>query len=156
MDQKNFILAIVMSVLIIVGWQAAFPPAKPPPQQQTTNAAGPPGAPATAPGQPAAPGVPGAPGVAAGTQQVVSLNEALARLPRVPLTTPALIASISLNGARLDYARLAKHPEELAPKSPPVPVLSPVGTVHPYYPESGWSASDPAIKLPGPDSLWTA
>jgi len=33
MDQKNFILAIVLSVLIIVGWQAAFPPAKPPVNQ---------------------------------------------------------------------------------------------------------------------------
>jgi len=30
MDQKNFIVALVLSVLIIVGWQAAFPPAKPP------------------------------------------------------------------------------------------------------------------------------
>ena len=30
MDQKNFIVAIVLSVLIIVGWQYAFPPAKPP------------------------------------------------------------------------------------------------------------------------------
>ncbi len=36
MDQKNFIVAIVLSVLIIVGWQAAFPPAKPPVNQQQT------------------------------------------------------------------------------------------------------------------------
>ena len=37
-----------------------------------------------------------------------------------------------------------------------MPVLSPVGTAHPYYAEFGWSASDPAIKVPGPESLWTA
>ena len=36
MDQKNFIVAIVLSVLIIVGWQYAFPPAKPPVNQQQT------------------------------------------------------------------------------------------------------------------------
>ena len=30
MDQKNFIVAIVLSMLIIVGWQTYFPPAKPP------------------------------------------------------------------------------------------------------------------------------
>jgi YidC/Oxa1 family membrane protein insertase len=36
-----------------------------------------------------------------------------------------------------------------------VPVLSPVGVAHPYYAEFGWSSSDAAIKVPGPDSLWT-
>ena len=34
MDQKNFIVAIVLSVLIIMGWQYAFPPAKPPVTRQ--------------------------------------------------------------------------------------------------------------------------
>ena len=37
MDQKNFIVAIVLSVLIIVGWQHAFPPAKPPVTPQQTG-----------------------------------------------------------------------------------------------------------------------
>src|SRR6185437_579796 len=37
-----------------------------------------------------------------------------------------------------------------------VPVLSPVGSEHPYYAEFGWSASDASIKLPGSDTLWTA
>jgi YidC/Oxa1 family membrane protein insertase len=156
MDQKNFLLAIVLSVLIIVGWQAAFPPPKPPPQQQTTNAAGPPGAPAATPGTPGAPGAPGVPGAPAGTSQVVSLDEALARTPRVTFSTPELTGSISLKGARIDDVRLVKHRETIDPKSPPVPVLSPVGSAHPYYAEFGWSASDPAVKLPGPDSIWTA
>ena len=40
MDQKNFIVAIVFSVLIIVGWQALFPPAKAPVQQQATTQSG--------------------------------------------------------------------------------------------------------------------
>ena len=55
MDQKNLILAIVLSVLIIGGWQYAFPPAKvvPPTQtatQTTAQTNGQPNAPATAPG----------------------------------------------------------------------------------------------------------
>jgi YidC/Oxa1 family membrane protein insertase len=41
MDQKNFIVAIVLSVLIIMGWQYAFPPARAPvtntAQRQTTG-----------------------------------------------------------------------------------------------------------------------
>src|SRR6185503_2730066 len=76
--------------------------------------------------------------------------------PRVTFDTPELVGSIALKGARIDDVRLAKHRETLDPKSPPVPVLSPVGSAHPYYAEFGWSASDSAVKLPGPDSLWTA
>ena len=159
MDQKNFIVAIVLSVLIIVGWQYAFPPAKAPataPQQQQVGAPpGVPAAPATSTGQPTAPGVqPG--GATATTQQVVSRPEALARSPRVTFSTPELLGSISLRGAQIDDVQLVKYRETIDPKSPPVPVLSPLGTAHPYYAEYGWSSSDPSVKVPQPDTLWTA
>src|SRR6266550_2065935 len=156
MDQKNLVVAIVLSVLIIMGWQYAFPPTKPPvnttTQQQTTTpgTAGTPQAPS---GQPVAPG--GQPATAA-APQIVSRKEALARSPRVTFDTPELTGSISLKGARIDDVRLVKYRETIDPKSDPVAVLSPVGTEHPYYAEFGWSASDPNVKLPGPDTLWTA
>src|SRR5262252_3149798 len=158
MDQKNLIVAIVLSVLIIIGWQAVFQPAKPPvnnttqQQQQATTPSGTPGAPQASPGQPTAPGVQ----PTAAANQVVSREEALQRAPRVTFDTPELVGSIALKGARIDDVRLVKYRETIDPKSPPVPVLSPVGGEHPYYAEFGWSASDPAVKLPGPDTLWTA
>ena len=159
MDQKNFIVAIVLSVLIIVGWQYAFPPAKPPVNQQqtaSTQNGTAPQAPSGAPGAPGTQGTvqPGAP--ANQPAQIVSRTEALARSPRVTFDTPELIGSINLKGARIDDVRLAKYRETVDPKSPPVPVLSPVGSEHPYYAEFGWSPADPSIKVPGPDSLWTA
>ena len=155
MDQKNFIVALVLSVLIIVGWQAAFPPAKPPVTntvQQATPAAGAPAAPAGV----SPPGAPGAPQPAGGPQRVLDRANALKAVPRVTFNTPELIGSISLKGARIDDVELAKYRVELDPKSPPVPVLSPEGGAHPYYAEFGWSSSDPGVKLPGPDTLWTA
>jgi YidC/Oxa1 family membrane protein insertase len=155
MDQKNFILAIVLSVLIIVGWQAAFPPAKPP-VNGTQQAATQPGAPPAPAGQGPAPGVQPGPGAVPGQQPVVGRAEALAQTPRVTFNTAELIGSISLKGARIDDVQLAKYRETIDPKSPPVPVLSPVGSRHPYYAEFGWSASDPAIAVPGPDTMWTA
>lgn len=155
MDQKNFILAIVLSVLIITGWQYAFPPAKTPPQQQQQTATTP-GAPPAAGQAGSAPAVPGAPASGAPQQQTVSLKDALARNPRVTFKTPELLGSINLKGARIDDVQLAKHHVELSPKSPPVDVLAPEGTAHPYYAEFGWSSSDPAIKVPGPDSIWTS
>jgi YidC/Oxa1 family membrane protein insertase len=154
MDQKNFILAIVLSVAIIMGWQTLFPAKQTPPPQEASQTTAP-NAPAN--GRPGAPAAPGAP--SAGTpasEQIVSRDEALSRTPRVTFATPELLGSISLKGARIDDVRLAKHRETLDPKSPPVPVLSPVGSAHPYYAEFGWSSSDPAVKVPGPDSLWTA
>ena len=161
MDQKNFIVAIVLSVLIIVGWQAVFPPAKPPVNQQQTASTqnGTPQAPTGQPGAPGAPGTQGTvqPGTpAAQPAQVVSRSEALARSPRVTFDTPELIGSIALKGARIDDVRLVKYRVTVDPKSEPVPVLSPVGGEHPYYAEFGWSPADPSIKVPGPDTLWTA
>lgn len=155
MDQKNFIVAIVLSVLIIVGWQVAFPPAKPP-VNGTQQAATQPGAPQAPAGQPGATGVQPGPGAAPAQQPVVGRTEALAQSPRVTFRTGELEGSISLKGARIDDVQLVKYRETIDPKSPPVPVLSPVGSAHPYYAEFGWSSSDPAIKVPGPDSIWTA
>jgi YidC/Oxa1 family membrane protein insertase len=158
MDQKNFIVAIVLSVVIIMGWQTLFPAKTPPPQQQTTQTASPgsaPGAPAGAPGTPGA--APGAATPATPPQKVMTLEEALAAQgPRVTFSTDQVLGSIALKGARIDDVRLAKQRETIDPNSPPVPVLSPVGTEHPYYAEFGWSPADPSIKVPGPDTVWTA
>src|SRR5258708_803243 len=160
MDQKNFIVAIVLSVVIIMGWQYLFPTAKTPPQQQqqTTQTASPtatPGVPSSAPGAPGA-----LPATTPPAQQVMTLDEALAAQgPRVTFNTDQLLGSISLKGARIDDVRLAKQRETIDPTSPPVPVLSPVGTEHPYYAEFGWTpsaAADAALKLPSPDTVWTA
>ena len=117
------------------------------------------GTPQAPTGQPGAPGTqgtvqPGAP--ATQPAQIVSRTEALARTPRVTFDTPELIGSINLKGARIDDVRLAKYRVTVDPKSDPVPVLSPVGSAHPYYAEFGWSPADPSIKVPGPDTLWTA
>jgi len=161
MDQKNFILAIVLSVLIIVGWQAAFPPAKPPPAPATTQGQTQPGAPPQ-PGAPQptvqpTPGAPGVPGVGTGSATAaVDRGQALSLVPRVSFTTPELLGSISLKGARIDDVRLAKHRLELDPKSQAIPVLSPEGAKDPYDAEFGWSAADASIKTPGPDTMWAA
>ena len=155
MDQKNFIVAIVLSVLIIVGWQVVFPPSKQATQngQQQASTTTPAGAP-TAPAGPN--GTQPGPGNVPAQQPVVSRSEAVALAPRVTFSTPELTGSISLKGARIDDVQLVKYRETIDPKSPPVPVLSPVGSEHPYYAEFGWSASDPAIKVPGADTVWTS
>ena len=153
MDQKNFIVAIVLSVLIIVGWQVACS-RRPSRRSRRPAADGDAVRRARAPAarrrsrrarRPA-----GRAGAAAGAAAVVSRTEALARTPRVTFNTPELLGSISLKGARIDDVQLVKYRETIDPKSPPVPVLSPVGSAHPYYAEFGWSSSDPARQGAGP------
>ena len=143
------------------GLAVCLPPAKHAPVEQTatqtTTAQA--SAPAASPGgaaAPTAPGAPAAPGAAGTAPAALPLDQALAQSPRVTFSTPELLGSISLKGARIDDVELAKHREELDPKSPPVDVLSPLGAEHPYYAEFGWSSSDAALKVPGPDSLWSS
>src|ERR1700682_5685062 len=126
-----------------------------PAQQQTTPSPSSPAAP-QASGQPAAPGVAGTTGAAGAAPQIVSRKEALERSPRVTFDTPELIGSIALKGARIDDVQLAKYRVTIDPKSDPVPVLSPVGSEHPYYAEFGWASSDNSVKTPQADTLWAA
>jgi YidC/Oxa1 family membrane protein insertase len=164
-DQKNTILAIVLSALVLIAWQIYFglpqmekqkqiqqqqaqersqqPP--PLPQQPgTTQAPVPPG---TAPQAPTQPGTAAA--------QPMTRDAALAASPRVRIETPSLSGSIALKGGRIDDLSLVKYRETVDPNSPPIVLLAPSGSPHPFYAEFGWSApSGPAVKLPGPDTMW--
>ena len=167
-DQKNTILAIVLSALVLIVWQVFYgvphmdkqkqiqqqqaqersqqPPAIP---QQTPGA--------SEPQSPPAPGaVPQAPSQAGGVPaQTMTRDAALAASPRVRIDTPSLSGSISLKGARIDDLSLVKYRETVDPNSPPIVLLAPSGSAHPFYAEFGWSApSGASVKLPTSDTLW--
>ena len=58
--------------------------------------------------------------------------------PRVKIDTPRLTGSISLKGARIDDLSLVQFRETVDPNSPPIVLYSPSNTAHPYYAEFGW------------------
>jgi len=169
-DNKNTILAIVLSAVVLIAWQFfyAMPNAEKQklaqqqaqsqqqarspttPQPQGTDK----GLTPTAPGVPGAPTVPGqaAPAVA-GTP--ISRSAALATSPRVPIETVSLQGSISLKGGRIDDLSLLKFRETVDPKSPPITLLSPSGSAAPFYAEFGWSPAEAGVKVPGADTVWT-
>jgi YidC/Oxa1 family membrane protein insertase len=154
-DQKNTILAIVLSALVLIGWQFYFgtPQQKQTQQQQTQQAQQAPASPQQ-PGAPPAPGAPQVPGQSVPAQPLTR-EAALAASPRVAIETPSVTGSIALKGARIDDLALIKYRETVDPKSPPIVLLAPSGSPHPFYAEFGWSPpSGPPIKLPGPDTLW--
>ena len=161
MEQKNLLIAIVLSVGILIAFQFVFERMRPP---QPPGPA--PGAPVTAPATPStapttrsaapAPGAStSAPG-AAPAQAAVTREAAIAEQPRVKIDTPRLHGSIDLDGGRLDDLTLATYHETVDPKSAEVVLLSPSGTENPYLVEFGWVAATPDVRVPGPQTRWTA
>ncbi|MCR6629960.1 MAG: membrane protein insertase YidC [Magnetospirillum sp.] len=152
-EQRNLIIAIVLSVLILFGFQWLFPKAPSPtpaPESTTAGSTAPP-VPEGGNAQLAAPAAPAkAPSV------TESRAAALEASRRIPLRTPRLHGSIALKGARLDDLTLVEHRETTDPNSPEIVLLSPAGSPHPYYAEFGWVAADGATKVPGPDTVWSA
>jgi len=166
-DQKNTILAIVLSALVLIVWQVYFGMPQMDKQKQIQQQQAqersqqPPALPSQTPG--AVPQTPPAPGTApqapaqGGTlaPQTMSRDAALAASPRVRIDTPSLSGSIALKGGRIDDLSLVKYRETVDPNSPPIVLLAPSGSPHPFYAEFGWSApSGASVKLPDSDTLW--
>lgn len=170
-DNRNMLLAIVLSVIVFVAWtyfyaapqaereaqQRAAMEERLQQQQQLGEAARPnlplPGDAATSPGAPATdiPSMPGMPGMPASREAV------LAQSPRVIVDTPSKVGSINLRGGRIDDLVLRDYRETVDPDSPNIVLFAPTGTAEPYYAEFGWVASGAVPGgLPGLDTVWTA
>lgn len=145
-QNKNLILATVLSFLVILGWFVGGPMLFPqwfPEEAAVEQTAAPEAStPAAAESQPAAT----APAV-----------EPTPEAPRLTIDTPKLSGTLSLAGGRIDDLSLKTYRETLDPTSPEVRLLSPVGKDHPYYAVFGWLAGnglDPA-DVPDAKTLWT-
>jgi YidC/Oxa1 family membrane protein insertase len=153
-EHKNTILAIVLSLIVVVGWEYFF--ARPqmenqPPQaqQEQTHPAG------TQPAAPAGGSTPQAPNAPSAQPPTKTAAEVIAASPHVAIDTPTLRGSINLKGARIDNLSLEQYRETIDPNSPPITLLSPSGAPNAYYAEFGWvPATGTKAAVPGPDTLW--
>jgi YidC/Oxa1 family membrane protein insertase len=158
-EHKNTILAIVLSLLVVVGWQyfVGLPQMQREHEQQAIKQEQSQTQPTTA--QPATPGgaVPTAPGAAApSAQPATATREAvIAASPRITIDTPRLRGSIALKGARIDDLSLQQYRETIDPNSPAIVLLSPSGAPDAFYAEFGWvPASGTSTAMPGQDTVW--
>ena len=149
-QNRNLILATALSFLVILTWFILFPPEEQAPQtpQETRSQA----APTEAAPTPVADAPDGASqGSAASDADIAPEAE------RVPIETPHLTGSISLQGGRIDDLLLATYQETLDPDSDLVRLLSPVGSDRAYYTLYGWAPTagmDPSL-VPGPNTIWS-
>ncbi|CAM4209579.1 Membrane protein insertase YidC [Novosphingobium lubricantis] len=159
-NQRNIIMAVILTGLILIGWEAAmrfFYPAPPP---ATTAAASSAAVPA-APGQPAAAANLPKPTREGGLRapadialEKKDLAVELAAGHRVAIDAPGLKGSINLKGALVDDVTLARHNETVAKGSPPVRLFSPAGTPAQHYAQLGWVGD--GVATPDTNTLWTA
>lgn len=144
MENNNLILAVVLSLLILLGFQYFY--AKPQPTQIPQQAL-------QQPGQPAKPG---------GAENVTTLREraiVVKEDPRLPIVTSELRGSINLKGARIDDLALTHYHETIDPNSPAVTLLSPAGSAAPYlayYADFSWLSDGDAVPVPTAQSEWKA
>lgn len=144
-NNKNLILAMVLSAVVMIVWFIFFPPPEAPADQPTPTSAE---VSATAT----------TPAVATGESAAApSATAEVAEAPRLRIDTPTLSGTISLAGARIDDLSLKTYRETLDPASPEVRLLSPVGQENPYYALMGWApgAGTAAADLPDARTEWT-
>ena len=144
-DNRNLILAIVLSALVLFGWSLVseryFPTASEPSTQIVD-------------GKQVAVPKPGADPTADAPAALRSRQLVLRETPRVAIDTPSLRGSINLTGARIDDLVLTRHSQDMRFGSPPVRLLSPAGAPQAYFAQFGWTGEGAA--LPGPNTVWTA
>lgn len=137
MDNRNLLLAVVLSGLLILGWDIGlryFYPEAAMSSQTSPKAA-------TAATKDAA-GAKGAGGLGAeAAARKVDLKTALTSGNRVVIDTPRLSGSINLVGARIDDITLKDYRETVKKDSGPVRLFAPEGTTFPYFAEFGFIAN---------------
>ena len=159
-NQRNLILAVVLTGLVLFGWDAGlrwvYPDYGEPKPVARARAT----APADIPAGDAAPakekhtregGLTNAADIA---QEARDLKTALAAPGRVPVEAPGLVGSISLTGAVVDDISTVRHRQTIDKDSGPARIFSPLGTPAQHFAQFGWVGDN--IDLPRAETVWSA
>jgi YidC/Oxa1 family membrane protein insertase len=152
-NQRNLILAVLLTALLLFGWDAAVRYFYPQPERRA--AAAPPQAAADAPAKPTREG--GLTSAADIAQENRDLRTALAAGGRVPIAAPGLTGSINLTGAMVDDLTTVRHTATQARNSGPARIFSPAGTPAQHFAQFGWvgAAGPGAAALPTAATVWS-
>ena len=145
-QNKNLILASVLSFIVIITWFILFPPPEPvtrdikSTQQQAEESNLAPNA-----------DTENAPLIETGETEISVEAE------RIQIENELLTGAISTQGGRIDQLSLKKYRNTISEDSDIVTLLSPVGKPEAYYAAFGWA---PAVgikpdQVPDPNTIWT-
>jgi YidC/Oxa1 family membrane protein insertase len=141
-NNKNLVLTIVLSMLVVFVWLVFFPPPEPVADPNTPTVTQSADADAVA--------VPDS-----GTDATEDAAAAAAAL-RVAIDTPELTGSISMLGGRIDDLSLRDYRETIDPGAEPVRLLAPIGQDNAYYAVFDWlpGAGLERADVPGARTVW--
>lgn len=144
-QNKNLIIATVLSFLVILTWFWIFPPEDPATlprgevvaEQNDGTLPIADSAPASAIDAPA--------------------SDVVADAPRIAIETPELSGTLSLQGGRLDDLALTQYRETLDDDAEIVRLMRPVGETDAYFATFGWAGANglAADAVPGPETIWS-
>jgi YidC/Oxa1 family membrane protein insertase len=147
LDNKNFLVAIVLSMLIIFGWQYFY--VAPQLKQQEIAAQQ---QQATTTQQKA-----GAAPAAAVAATVAPRDTVINASARIKIETADVDGTINLKGAAIDDLKLKNYRETIDKTSPEIVLLSPSGTKDAYFVEHFLvPAVGTTIKVPDQNTVWSA
>jgi len=167
MEQKNLLLAIILSAIIMVGFQWYNASQMPlenentPAQKSNSNLPDLPIQSNPLPKKdaiitPSDTNLPGMsvpiPGSNTVTTEASALRKALTQTPRLKIESERITGSISLVGAKIDDLTLKNYRETIQPESDNISLLLPFGSVKPYYADFGWVSGD--TQVPNSKTVW--
>ena len=139
-NQRNLILAIVLSLVLFLGWQFVMEKYYPAPEEPVNV--------------PVASAEGGAPAPAAEAAPARDLATELASPDRVRIDAPELEGSINLVGARVDDIEFKSHRQTVERDSPPVQFMAPLGTDRQHFARFDWVGE--GVAVPDAQTVWTS
>jgi YidC/Oxa1 family membrane protein insertase len=147
MENRNVIIAVILSTAILIGWSMYFENTDEAQRKrleiqgktETQTNIQKPETPQTGKINPT---------------KAISRSDALKESDRVFIENSNLSGSISLRGALIDDIILKNYRETLDKSSKPIVVLSPKKSEDGYFVESGWATTKSDVKVPDNNSVW--
>ena len=145
-QNRNLLLAMVLSTAVLFIWFILFPPPEPVEQPVAEE-----GVVALPEADAAVPQASDSSSPSTATPETTTADA-----PRIEIATDSLTGSISLAGGRIDTLFLTDYEEELN-GAEKVELLAPIGSDQPYYTVFGWAPGGglTADDVPGPDTIWS-
>ena len=144
-NQKNLLIAVVLSVVILVGFDFFFKPEKKQFQENSVEQ--------TQMNQRVDSGEDdNLPSINSQIENKANKDDKLVE-ERITFNSKRLSGTINLIGATMDDLSLKDYFETIN-KENKIKILNPVSSVSPYFLRIGWASPDKSIKLPNKDSKW--
>ena len=162
-EQRNLILAIVLSVTIIIGFQYFYELPRIQEEQRRQAAieesTGGTVTPTPAPSQTGAQGTtaPAAPGSVPTDQPVeASRDTVLSEGERITIDNGRLTGSFGLQGGRIDDIVMTNYQVSIKDGAEDVTLFNPAGSPDAYFAEFGWAPENADTVVPDQNTVWSA